>query len=205
MPQQTFGGVYLHRTVFDKAAALFRSVVKNHALLDGNKRLGLTTVAVFLWVNGYVFFPSSADAVTFTLRIASTGADSPNLKEIARWLQRQAISNGAIHRKLGQVSAWLDRTSAAHDRLDAELNSLERAYAESLQSEQIVDTAPSLSLWEARMGAVTREQNALAREQDEIDLIFERIRQWRNIVESITQRLPSLTEIIRKRGEVPPP
>ncbi len=87
-PQQTFGGVYLHRTVFDKAAALYRSVVKNHALLDGNKRLGLTTAAVFLWLNGYLFSPAYEDAVSFTVRIA-TGEVS-ELPEIARWLRRNS-------------------------------------------------------------------------------------------------------------------
>ncbi|MCB0995957.1 MAG: type II toxin-antitoxin system death-on-curing family toxin, partial [Acidimicrobiales bacterium] len=35
-----------------KAAALLHSVVKNHALVDGNKRLGWLACAVFLEING---------------------------------------------------------------------------------------------------------------------------------------------------------
>ena len=53
-PQHTAGGMYLARTVFDKTALLFRWLVKNHAMVDGNKRLALTTATVFLYVNGYV-------------------------------------------------------------------------------------------------------------------------------------------------------
>lgn len=50
LPRQRF-----YRTVHAKAAALFRSLVKNHALRDGNKRLGVTAMQVFLIVNGADF------------------------------------------------------------------------------------------------------------------------------------------------------
>ncbi len=89
-PGQTFGGLYLHRTVFDKAAALFRSIVLDHALVDGNKRLGLATVAVFLTVNGYLFFASRDEAVTFALSVASSER-RPSLAEISGWLRRNSI------------------------------------------------------------------------------------------------------------------
>lgn len=45
-PRQTFGGRYLYRTVFDKAAALLCSMIKNHPFVDGNKRMALTS-AIF--------------------------------------------------------------------------------------------------------------------------------------------------------------
>lgn len=34
-PRQTFGGRFLYRTIYDKAGALFRSLVKNHPLKMG--------------------------------------------------------------------------------------------------------------------------------------------------------------------------
>lgn len=70
-PQQSFAGRYLHRTVFDKAAALFRSLVKNHPLKDGNKRLATTCVTVFLMMNGYIFYVPNDVAVQFTLGVAA--------------------------------------------------------------------------------------------------------------------------------------
>lgn len=39
--------------LFTKAAALLHSVANNHALVDGNKRLGWLATAVFLGINGF--------------------------------------------------------------------------------------------------------------------------------------------------------
>lgn len=87
-PRQTWGGVYLLRTVFDKTAVLFRSVVKNHPLVDGNKRLGLTCAFIFLLVNGYLFWMPRAEAVAFAVDVAEGSLDAA---EIARRLRRGAV------------------------------------------------------------------------------------------------------------------
>ncbi len=87
-PTQTWGGVYLSRTIFDKAAVLFRSVVKNHPLVDGNKRLGLTCTTTFLMKNRYLFLPPRDEAIEFAVRIAE---GSPTPSEIASWLRRKAV------------------------------------------------------------------------------------------------------------------
>ncbi|MCH8745581.1 MAG: type II toxin-antitoxin system death-on-curing family toxin, partial [Chloroflexi bacterium] len=58
-PSQTFDGRYLYRTLFDKAAILLFSMIKDHPFVDGNKRAALTTVATFLTLNGYVFHAST--------------------------------------------------------------------------------------------------------------------------------------------------
>jgi len=62
-PQQTYEGRYLNRTIHQKAAVLFRSLVKNHPLIDGNKRLALSSLAVFMSMNDYLFFAPRDDAV----------------------------------------------------------------------------------------------------------------------------------------------
>lgn len=51
-PQTTFGGEYAYRDIYEMAAALLQSIVGNHALIDGNKRLGWLCTAVFLEING---------------------------------------------------------------------------------------------------------------------------------------------------------
>ncbi|MBI2872498.1 MAG: type II toxin-antitoxin system death-on-curing family toxin [Chloroflexi bacterium] len=94
-PQQTFEGRFLYRTIFDKAAVLFQSLIKDHPLLDGNKRLAHTSVALFLTMNGYLFYVSRCEAIKFTLSIASAYG-SPGLKEISRWLRRNSISRQAL-------------------------------------------------------------------------------------------------------------
>jgi len=88
-PKQQFAGRYLYRTIYDKAAALFRSIILNHPLLDGNKRTALATVTVFLSVNGTVFYASRAQAVDFALRVAK-GGSAVSWMEVSRWLRRNS-------------------------------------------------------------------------------------------------------------------
>lgn len=50
--QTSVGGTDAYPDLWTKAAALIDSVVNNHALVDGNKRLGWLATAVFLHING---------------------------------------------------------------------------------------------------------------------------------------------------------
>ena len=52
-PFQSFGGEELYPSVQAKASQLCYGLVKNHAMLDGNKRLGTHVMLVFLALNGY--------------------------------------------------------------------------------------------------------------------------------------------------------
>jgi len=52
-PQQTFLGELLHSTIYKQAAAYLYHLAKNHAFVDGNKRIALATVNAFLKLNGY--------------------------------------------------------------------------------------------------------------------------------------------------------
>jgi death-on-curing protein len=52
MPQQSFKGEELHRTIYEKAAAYMYHVIKNHPFFDGNKRTGVIVSLVFLQRNG---------------------------------------------------------------------------------------------------------------------------------------------------------
>ena len=57
--------------LWTKAAALLQSILKNHALVDGNKRLGWLATAVFLELNGVRVTDVDNDAV-FAFVIAVT-------------------------------------------------------------------------------------------------------------------------------------
>lgn len=52
-PFQSFGGEELYPSIQAKAARLCYGLVKNHAMIDGNKRVGAHVMLVFLAVNGY--------------------------------------------------------------------------------------------------------------------------------------------------------
>lgn len=53
-----------------KAAALLHSVVANHALVDGNKRLGLVAVLLFYGMNGCDLTANEDERVDLILAIA---------------------------------------------------------------------------------------------------------------------------------------
>ncbi|MFQ5343525.1 MAG: type II toxin-antitoxin system death-on-curing family toxin [Anaerolineae bacterium] len=83
-PQATFEGEDLYPDIFSKAAALMDSLIRNHPFVDGNKRTGITSAALFLRQNGCCLTASNTELESFTIRVAEFG---PDLSEIAAWLQ----------------------------------------------------------------------------------------------------------------------
>lgn len=51
-PFQSFGGDELYPTIQTKAARLGYGLIKNHCMIDGNKRIGTHAMLVFLALNG---------------------------------------------------------------------------------------------------------------------------------------------------------
>ena len=51
-PFQTFDSRPLYRSLVDKASILFYLMIKNHPFQNGNKRIALTTLLLFLLLNG---------------------------------------------------------------------------------------------------------------------------------------------------------
>ena len=86
-PQATFGGYDLYKTVFDKAAALFHSLLFNHAFADGNKRTAITTTVRFLHVNGYELIASKDEFVKFPLNVENNHL---TLEQIVFWLKKNS-------------------------------------------------------------------------------------------------------------------
>lgn len=83
-PQASFGGEDLYPTIIDKAAALFHSLIFNHAFVDGNKRTTMTATARFLYINGYELEATDEEFVDFPLRVENKHLD---IEEIATWLK----------------------------------------------------------------------------------------------------------------------
>jgi death on curing protein len=52
-PLSTFDGQYLHKTIYDKAAAYLFHISQNHPFIDGNKRVALVSALMFLAMNDY--------------------------------------------------------------------------------------------------------------------------------------------------------
>lgn len=58
-------------SLFELAAAYGFGLVRNHPFVDGNKRIGFATAALFLQLNGLRFAASEADATVQTLALAA--------------------------------------------------------------------------------------------------------------------------------------
>ena len=85
-PQTTAFGADAYPDLWAKAAALLLSIVKNHALVDGNKRLGWLATAVFLDINGIDISVASNDAV-YEL-VMDVAAGTHTVAEVAEQLPR---------------------------------------------------------------------------------------------------------------------
>lgn len=84
-PKATVFGADAYPGLHGKAAALLHSLARNHALVDGNKRLAWQATAVFLWVNGYEVV--AADDELFELVIATADGTMADVAKIAERLQ----------------------------------------------------------------------------------------------------------------------
>jgi death-on-curing protein len=70
-PRASFGGVDLHASLTDKAAALCFSLVNNHAFIDGNKRIAHAATEAFLILNGSEIDASVDEQERLMLDLAS--------------------------------------------------------------------------------------------------------------------------------------
>ena len=74
-PQTTLIGIDAYPTLASKAAVLLESLVRNHPLADGNKRLGWLSVVVFLGLNGVDVDAPDDDAYQLVVDVASGARD----------------------------------------------------------------------------------------------------------------------------------
>lgn len=70
-PYQTFGGIDLFPTVLEKGVRLGYGLVSNHPFVDGNKRIGILVMLVFLQLNGINLELTDEMIVDVTLKVAS--------------------------------------------------------------------------------------------------------------------------------------
>lgn len=70
-PQTTLFGQQAYLSLDEKAAALLHSLARNHALIDGNKRLALAGLIAFYGVNGRRLTLTNDEAYELVMAVAS--------------------------------------------------------------------------------------------------------------------------------------
>ncbi|SBW26784.1 death-on-curing family protein [Candidatus Protofrankia californiensis] len=84
-PQASVFGNDAYPTIDDKAAALLHSLARNHALVDGNKRLALVAVIAFYGLNGRRLILTNDAAYDLVMSVASGALDTvDNITAILR-------------------------------------------------------------------------------------------------------------------------
>ena len=78
-PFQTFDGKDLYPALIQKAARLGYSLVSNHPFVDGNKRIGIHTMLVFLAVNGVEIECTQKELIDIGLSLAAGTMDAEKL------------------------------------------------------------------------------------------------------------------------------
>lgn len=100
-PRAKAFGTDAYPSVHDKAAALLHSTVRNHALVDGNKRLGLAAVIAFYGTNGHRLTLTNDEAYELVMAVARGDLDdigplAEGLAAVTREPRRPHSGRGAL-------------------------------------------------------------------------------------------------------------
>lgn len=82
-PFQTFDGNDLYPALIQKAARLGYALVANHPFIDGNKRIGVHTMLVFLAINGVEIECTQTELVEIGMLLAN---GKMSVEKLTVWL-----------------------------------------------------------------------------------------------------------------------
>ena len=83
----TFGGEFLHQTIFEMAAAYLYGICRNHPFIDGNKRTATAAALIFLDMNSIAI---DADEDEFYDLVIGVAEGSVSKAEVAVFFQQNA-------------------------------------------------------------------------------------------------------------------
>lgn len=88
-PRASAFGADAYPTVHLKAAALVHSIARNHALVDGNKRLALAAMLAFYGLNGWRLTMTNDHAYDLVMKVAT--GDLDDVSQIAAVLTKATV------------------------------------------------------------------------------------------------------------------
>jgi death-on-curing protein len=87
-PRATVFGQDAYPNLSIKAAAMSHSLIKNHALVDGNKRTTWTLMVSFLFINDFKHNFTAQEGYEWTLALAT---DAITIEEAARIIEQHLV------------------------------------------------------------------------------------------------------------------
>jgi death-on-curing protein len=91
-PRASMCGEDIYATMAEKAAALCQAIVRAHPFSDGNKRVALVALAIFLAQNGYALAASNDDAYAALMALAQGAMDRDHL---TAWIDEHSFEVSA--------------------------------------------------------------------------------------------------------------
>ena len=85
---QTFGGEDLYPQLLDKVSTITYSIINNHPMIDGNKRLGVMVMWMLLKMNNISIRYKQAEFIELGLGIAQ---DQFKAHDIKQWIEEHII------------------------------------------------------------------------------------------------------------------
>ena len=91
LPQQSVFGKELYPDIFKKAAVLCYAINRNHAFGNGNKRLSIAVLIVFLFINDFILQVSQKELRDKALEIAQTETPiNQIIVELSDWIRNKS-------------------------------------------------------------------------------------------------------------------
>lgn len=87
-PQAAFGDTEFYPDIFAKAAVLMDGLTRNHAFIDGNKRISISTAVLFLQVNSYRLTATNPELEQFAMYVTTL---KPTVDTIADWFRTKTV------------------------------------------------------------------------------------------------------------------
>lgn len=87
-PQAAFGNTQFYPDIMTKAAVLMDGLTRNHAFIDGNKRISISTAVLFLQVNGYRLTASNPELEEFAIHVTTM---KQGIEQIADWFRTNTV------------------------------------------------------------------------------------------------------------------
>jgi len=87
-PQTSVFGEDAYPDLHTKAAALLHSLARNHAFVDGNKRVAWLAAGAFYWINGMLLDAPEDPAYDLVIAVATGEVDVPQIAQtLAPWVR----------------------------------------------------------------------------------------------------------------------
>jgi len=89
-PQTSVFGEDAYPDLHTKAAAILHSLARNHAFVDGNKRVAWLSAGAFYWINGLLLDAPDDPASDLVIAVATGDLDVPAIAAtLAQWARRR--------------------------------------------------------------------------------------------------------------------